>query len=243
MPAQLDRIARVALKQVLFGVRYEPHYGVVDYLGTILDEVLRRKGTPFGPETFPNTTAEATEHILINPGTNDYLRINQQDTILQMGVGDRSLSRISELADDFETYVLEAIGETAGLSSIVRYGMVLQLEDVRTLFKTPPSVRYLGTDFPDARSLFLRVSRRLPAEEALIKKRVEDYRNVIYMIHEAESGAIGIAVDYQHYFSPALDTSEWKERPFHKFVENGLAYFEGEFRRWLDQFFKASEVA
>ena len=53
----------------------------------------------------------------------------------------------------------------------------------------------------------MRFGRRVAVEEALAKKRVDDYRNVIYTVDQNESGAVHFSINYQDYFQPFLDTA------------------------------------
>jgi hypothetical protein len=65
----LLRLAPAEIQQLAFGVRYEPQYRVMDRIGTVIDEILRADGTPFGPETFPMTTATPQQYRLLEPET------------------------------------------------------------------------------------------------------------------------------------------------------------------------------
>ncbi|MGA8871656.1 MAG: hypothetical protein WB460_11000, partial [Candidatus Acidiferrales bacterium] len=184
------------------------------------------------------------QYRLLNPDENSELLVNSQDTILQMPVETRNASLINELGRDFQEYVLRPLRKIGGVKNIARYGLVLHFkEDKTATLDNPPIAHYLSSDFPKANTLFMRFSRRLPADEALAKKRVEDYRNVIYDLEESDTGEVRFSIDYQEYFQPSLDASEWDERPFSKFADRGTDYIEGELQRWLRTFAAAHEVA
>lgn len=236
LPAELDRIA--------FGVRYEPQLKLLDRLGTVMDEILRTDGTPFGGERFPLSETLPMQYRLLNPDNNSELLINSQDTILQVPLGTRDATRVIELGEDFQEFVLEPLRKQGNVRNIARYGALLQFkEDKGTTFVNPPIAHYLSSDFPKANTLGMRFSRRLAVEEALAKKRVDDYRNAIYTVDQNESGGVRFSIDYQAYFQPFLDAGEWSDRPFSSFVTKGVEYVEGEFQRWLKTFAAASEVA
>jgi hypothetical protein len=106
-----------------------------------------------------------------------------------------------------------------------------------------PVEHFLSRDFRDARSVSLRFTRRLPTGEALAKRGVNDYRNVIYTVKQSEDGRVLIWLDYQEYFDPQLSGKEWAERPFGEFVTRRIGYFQGEFRRWLQMLLRPDEAA
>jgi hypothetical protein len=233
----------VPISRVAFGIRYEPHYGLLDTIGSVVDAVLRERGSPFNPDTFPHSSATPHEHALLNEETDNYLRINHSDTILSFAVDTRNLSRVRELAHDFNDYVVVPLRKIAHLRSIVRTGLIVTLTNAREVFKTTPITHYLAADFPNATTMTMKFSRRLPSEEAMVKKRVNDFRNVIYFVNESEKGDVTVTIDYQEYYSPPLDAGEWDDRPFPKFVDRGLNYFEGEFQRWLQRLGAKAGVA
>jgi hypothetical protein len=236
IPAEIQRIA--------FGVRYEPQLKLLDKFGTLTDEILRAEDTPFGPDIFPLSAAEPLQFRLLNPDKEYELQINSQDTILQMRLNTRNASRIDVLAEEFDEYVLNPLREIGGVKNIARYGVLFHFKETyASSLKNPPIARYISSDFSNANSLSMRFSRRLPVEAALAMKRIEDYRNAIYVVDQSDSGEVRISIDYQEYFQPLLDIRDWKERPFSAFVNRGTEYVEGEFGKWYDKFAVVSEVA
>ena len=197
----------------------------------------------FDRKALHSIPTDATEHVLLSPGTHNILRIAHQDTLLQLELDTRKLSSILEWAESFDEYVLTPLRTLTGLKHIVRYGIVYHFSNAQSAFRSLPSQRYLADDLPDARSLSLRFAKRLPVEEAIIKKRVDDYKNVIYSINESEDNSIAISLDYQIYFGPPLDAREWQARPFAKFAEKANDYLEGEFTTWLNRLTLDTKVA
>jgi hypothetical protein len=239
----VERLSPVPIRTVIFGVRYEPQWALHDRIGAIVDAVLREPGTPFGPELFGLNTVDPMMHTLMGKN-GEYLKVNQQDTILRVMAGDtRNLSRVTQIGEQFAQYVLQPLREIGRVRGIVRTGMILQLADARGSLKDPPINRYLADDVQNVTSLAMRFTRRLAAPEALVKKRVTDYRNVIYSVNESEEGEVITALDYQHSYVPPLDGKDWDERPFAAYVEGGLQYFEGEFQKWFQKLAGVPEVA
>jgi len=239
--SEIKSLSPSTITRVSFGVRYEPQFRLMDEVGAVTDAVLRTKGTPFGPDVFTNALSNATERALVNE-EGALLRLTHTDAILQMPLSTRNMDRIRDLGEDFDRYVLRPLSEIARISGIARYGVLLNFDKVRHL-KDRPTVHYLGKEFPDANSLAMRFTRRLPVDEALFRKDVDDYRNAIYTLNEDNEGSVGMSIDYQEYFRPALDAKVWADKPFDKFINRGIAYFENDFQRWFTELAEVAEVA
>jgi len=241
---KVSRMTSAELHRIAFGVRYEPQLKLLDRIGTVMDEVLKQDDTPFGPERFPVSEILPMQFRLLNTDDGSELLINAQDTILQMPLETRDASRVNDLGREFDEYVLQVLRRTGGVKNIVRYGMLFHFKEIKaaTLENSPLS-RYLSSDFPNANTLFMHFSRRLAADEALAKKRVDDFRNVNYSINQSERDMVRFSIDYQNYFQPMLDASEWDGRPFSDFVDRGTEYVETECQRWLKTFAVIPEVA
>lgn len=236
-------LAAIPIDRLAFGVRYQPHYEVMDLVGAIIDRILRSSGTPFGSSTFPLITRQPTAHTLLNNETGDTLTLTESDAILQMKIDTRKTSEIETLADHFATFVLDTLRNVAHLKSIIRYGVLFQLQECRASLQESPIEHFIKADFPDTRSMSLRFTRRLPVMEAIAKKNVSDYKNLIYTIKQTEKGEASIWLDYQEIFNPALGASEWSQRPFAQFVNQGIKYFLDEFQSWLRGLMEKTKAA
>jgi hypothetical protein len=244
-PAEnLLRLAPAEIQQVAFSVRYEPQLKLMDKIGAVIDEILRADGTPFGSDTFPLSDVNPYQYRLVSNQMDSYLLVNAQDTLLQVPMNTKNESQVDELASGFQEYVLGPLREIGGVKNIARYGVLFRFtEQEAASLENPPIKRYLSFEFPNANSLAMHFSRRLPVEEALAMKRVNDFRNAIYSVGQSESGKVQVSIDYQEYFEPLLDARDWDARPFTTFVERGTEYVHGEFQRWFQKFAAVSEVA
>lgn len=233
---KLNRRAPAEIEKLAFGVRYEPQYKVMDRIGGVIDEILRADGSPFGPETFPYTDSTAQHYRLSDDQSDSWLMITAQDAVLQLEVNTEDESRVHEMADGFQEYVLRNL-RRLGVKNIARYGMMIRFkaEDTKA-FPNPPTKRFLSDDFTNVNALLMHFTRRLTVDEALAKKRVNDYRNIIYSVQQTENGKVQVSIDYQEYFDPLLDVTDWNERPFPRFVEQGTDYVHGEFDKWFRKF-------
>jgi len=236
-------LSPINVNRVAFGVRFQPHFEIIDHAGLIVDRILRSDGSPFGPSFFPISERDPGEHRLLNPKTMDQLRLNQSDVILEMGVNTRKTSDIETSGKHFSEFILESLRKVVNLSGIVRYGVLFRLEECHSALQQTPVEHFLRHDFLDARSLSLRFTKRLPVLEALVKKEVDDYRNVIYTVKQTEEGEVTIWVDYQEIFKPELSAKELQQRPYEDFVPRGIEYLLGDFQNWLNKLFKKQEAA
>ena len=233
----------IPIEGIAFGVRYQPRYEVMDRVGAIVDQTLRSSGTPFGSKTFPLIRREPGEHVLFNPETGNELRLTESDAILQMKIDTRKTSDIETLAGHYTMFILDTLRDVSSLKSIIRYGVLFRLQECRASLQETPAEHFIQPDFHDARSLSLRFTRRLPVMEALARKKVNDYRNIIYTVKQTEEGEVRIWVDYQEYFNPELNDKEWLQKPFTDFVGRGVEYFLSEFQNWLKKLTKKAEAA
>jgi hypothetical protein len=231
------------ITQVALGLRYQSHHRVSDLSGTVIDRVLKTKGTPFGSQLFPVAQKQIYEHYLGNPDTEALLRLAPQDTLLRLPMDTQDIGIVQKAAEDFQLFVLNPLVEITELENILRFGFLLQLDCKSDDLVNPPIKSYVPKEFPDANSLSMRFTKRLKTEDGLFKKRISDYRYVIYTIEESEQGLVRLSLDYQHYFIPALDSQDWKSKPFTDFVNQGLLHFQKEFTPWLRKYGRLKEAA
>jgi hypothetical protein len=239
-------LAPMRLKEFAFGVQYEPQHSIMDHIGTISDQILRAKNSPFSSALFPFLQTLPHESRLfgsdLDSDSDTLLRITARDTILSLPVPSDNIDSLQQVATDFDEFALEPLRRIAKLTAIGRYGVLLKLTGKSKDLRHPPIERYLS-DLPRANSLFIRFTKRLATDEALTRKDVEDYRNVIFTAEQSEEGDVNISIDYQQYFLPSLSASEWADRPFPRFVWAASGYFREELTRWLEESIGVAEVA
>jgi hypothetical protein len=233
----------VPLKSVAMGVRYQAQFRVRDYMGTLTDAVLRAAGSPFTPTVFPYSEATPAGQNLYDPETANTLRIDQQDTLLEFRVDTDDLIRISELGKQFQTFILEPLHKICGVSQIMRYGVLVKFDEKKIVGLQYPSVRYKDPDLPVPKDFGLRFSHRLPTSEGYFRKNVSDYRNLIYSLVENSEHQISLSLDYQEYFSPMLESSEWNSHSFSTFIEEAILYHKTTFANWVQKLRKTERAA
>jgi hypothetical protein len=231
------------MKSLALGVRYEPQYRVRDYMGTLIDAILHAASSPFSPTVFPYTEANPIGQDLFNPETENTLKVNQSDTVLEFNLGTTDLQTVSNLGKDFQTYVLEPLHKICGVSRIARYGVLVRFNEKSTSGLQRPTVRYKDPDLPVPKDFGVRFSHRLPTNEGYFRKNVSDYRNVIYSLFESAAGQISLSLDYQEYFIPMLEASEWSSHPFPSFVDEGIHYHRTTFTKWIGKLKNTEQAA
>lgn len=239
-----DNIARMSpikIGKVAFGLRFNPRYAIMDQVGEVVDKILRTKGTPFGSEAFPESLVTTGDATLLNQENGDYLRISTRDVILQMTLGAKSLTSIHALSQNFDVFVLDPLRRLCDLSGINRYGTLIEMPECRDFITQSPVSRYLAADFDKAKSLSMRFVRKLPTESGALKSGVDDFVQAIYHVEQSEEGTIGLSIDFQQYFLPPMDAPDCRTRPYPKFVERSLDYYQGEFSEWLSRLHTSME--
>jgi hypothetical protein len=220
------------LASLAFGVRYQPLFSIRDRLGGITDAILRASGTPFNSDFFPMSSGGSYEHLLTDP-TGSSLRINQQDCILELQLGaDDDLDRFAAWAEAFQEFVLRPLDEIGRVGGVVRYGALLKLGDLGARLSTSPA-GYLLPREEHIHDFQLRFVKRMGLDEALARKDVNDRLNAIYTVTQNSEGEVHLQIDYQRVFDPPLPASEWRRKPFPRFVERAIAYYTGSFQDWL----------
>lgn len=219
-------IAKVAL-----GIRFGPKWIVGDRIGDVADKIMRTE--EFGPATFPNTTSDGNTRLFFNPASESSLTLTERDCILEMRPPNSEASELRVLAENFERIIVAAM-VSGGMDDVGRFGMMIRLAECGRELTTRPTEFYLGGEpGPAARSIDLMFTRRLPTEAAYVRQDATDYRNLIYVIKEDDEGRVQFAIDYQEYFEPVMRRPL---RSFVNFTDEGLRFFNNNFRDWIDRF-------
>ena len=172
--------------------------------------------------------------MLHSKDTHSNLHVSERDVILQMEV-ENGIEDVPEIAKQFDKFAIRPLRELAKVKHASRFGMLFRLDECSATLSESPVQHFLQRDFDHVRAINLNFTRRLGVIEAIAKKRVNDYRKMIYTVRQDEDGAVRIAVDYQEYFDPSLDEKEWDARDFGRFIEQAIGYFNGEFTSWFNK--------
>ena len=237
------RVSALPIRKVALGVRYEPQYRIRDSIGALVDAILRTAGTPFGPDVFPVSEAGAHTHRLVNPDNDNTLTITQSDAVLDFTVSTTDLDHVTELAANYDRFVLQPLRKLCGVHRICRFGLLMRFDEKGSHLLQPPISRYSDQDLPTPRDLAIRFSYRLPTNEGYFRKHVNDFRNIIYTLLQEDEGQVSISLDCQEYFSPSLDVEDWEKRSFSVFAQQAIFYHLGMFAGWVSKLAKIGRAA
>jgi len=229
---KIDGVQRYLIAAAI-GVRFRPNFSLEDKLGTVVDEILYSDASFFDPKFFPNHQAGINERVLLNEETGNTLLLSPSNIILDYNLpnsGDtESLERV---INAFQDQIVKGIMKKYEVTQIGRLGAVL-----RYVFQIPELAKSfieqsIGKTLEGVNNINLRFSKRYPVEEALVKKDINDYANVILnVIKRADKEELFISVDYQWYFVPLLDKVE--QMKFEEFVERTTRYNRESFPEWV----------
>lgn len=231
------------LSRVVFGIRYGPAYRVGDGIGTIVDEILRGPGTPFGPAVFPQSHSSQHKHTLFNPDNGDRLVVSERDLLLSMQPGLPSPEAVPALAALYQKHVLDIVLEVIQPQDAVRYGVLVELGKDLPRFDCPLSETWLPADRSDVDDYSVQFAQRYPARDGVLKKGVEDFVRTITTVRKPRGEDPTVTFDYQEYFEPALTLQQWKSKTFYSFAAAAVRHLEGTFFAWLDGVLKQIEAA
>lgn len=147
----------------------------------------------------------------------------------------RTTDTIRNLAEHFQRFAIEEMLKI-GADQVTRYGFLIRLAECGRTLSNSPSDHYLSGETPAVSSMDLTFTQRMPVQDAHLKKGVEDFCKLIYIVHQSEDGEVRFANDYQQAFDPPLDRSETSKKPFTRFVDAGLKNYEVRFSQWLEKF-------
>jgi hypothetical protein len=226
---------------IVIGIRFRANFSIEDQLGYIIDRILYTKDSYFNPSMFPRVLGRVTEKILVNEKTENTLTINNSNILLEINLEHKGdLKYLDEIYTNFDTQIINGIMMHYKITQINRIGFV-----GRYLFDKPelPAKfleKTIGKTLEGVNDINLRFSKKYPVDEALAKKDINDYHNVIFnVIKKADLNELFISIDFQRHFDPFLDSAS--QLGFQSFIETMQSYNYKEFPHWLDHNFGNSK--
>jgi hypothetical protein len=217
------------------GIRYRPNFSLEDALGRIVDDILYSKESFFNSSVFPKVRHGVNEKVLLNEDTDDSLRINNSDTILEIQFGGTfSQGDLDKIVQAFDRQVVTGVLKDFKVREIGRVGLikryVITMEDLARTFVD----KTIGRTLEGVNDINLRFSKKLPVSEALVKQGVNDHNNVIFnIIKKSDREEIFISVDFQRYYSPLLSTAA--DIKFSGFVGEARSFTSRKCVPWLNE--------
>jgi len=222
------------LSGIALGVRFRANFSIEDQLGQIIDKILYSKGSFFNPSVFPYASSEIGRRILSNEETNDRIRIDNSNIILEIQLDEKfKVNDLPEILKHFESDIIKDIMKIFAIKEIVRIGYIRRyIFPMKDLAKTFVN-KTIGRTLEGVNDINLRFSQKTPIQEALIKEDVNDYNNTIFnIIKKADLDEIYMSIDFQTCFDPFLPTS--KDIEFKTFIKNAESFNRDKYLPWLN---------
>lgn len=222
---------------LVIAIRFGPKFSVEDNLGKIVDSILYSKDAYFNPTMFPRVLSDG-EKRLYNESSSDSLRVNARGIILEIYFeGQKKVDDIPEILDRFHRDIVTGILKEFKINRIARLGFIRKYRFCdEELSKTFVS-KVIGSTLDGVNDLNLRFAKKYMTQEAMTKKGVNDYNNVIYSItKKIDSDDLLISVDYQSYYDPPLETASQIDFPV--FLKRVETYNSENFLKWFNSFYE-----
>jgi len=196
----IDSIFRITV-----GIRYQRSFGLLDSTGEIVDSILHDDDSPFAHDFFTEI-AESIDRgkILARAAGQTRLSINSDDLIFQYSFesGDDFKKRFEWISKKCVPYFINKILSPHRVKKYMRLGMVFSHDLPNPPFLNQSVINLTDDSFSNPETIVVRFSKRLPVDEALVKKGVNDWENVIFTVQNKTSSTVNLEVDLQHYFDP-----------------------------------------
>ncbi len=226
------------LEGIAIGVRFRPNFSIEDKFGEIIDTILYSKDAFFDPRVFPQTRGAVGKKILCNEVTNNNLLIDSSNFIIEIyfneAKGGFKKTDLNLVIKNFKEQILFGVMKQFKICEVVRIGYIK-----RYLLKTEEyikaiSERTVSNPMGTIKDVDLRFSYSLPTEEALLRKKINDYDNVIFnIIKSANQKEAFLSLDYQRIYSPFLPSTSGIE--FDEFIKRAEDFNSKKYLPWLNQ--------
>lgn len=239
---------RTYLVGIAIGIRFGPNFSIRDDFGNMADKILYKKDSFFNEKMFPVVGVNPAEISLNDDKSGDSLVINSRDIVLTCNIENQDLVQgtnikpkikldmLPELNKRFEQDIIEGVLKEYKFNRIRRIGYINKyVFNVEELSKRLTS-KIFGETIGDVTDVNLRFSKKYPVPEAMVKKNVNDYHNVIFNItKKADKDEVVASLDYQAYYEPVLESM--KDVNFDEFLGLMEKYNSGTFLKWLNEHF------
>lgn len=216
------------IKKVIIGIRYRRSFRVPDIAGEIVDYVLHDESSPFDSQFFTEIGDMNNKgRVLLNQNGN-MLSVDFDSIVLTLIIDNKFDDILKLIKEKYYPYMVNIV-EHFGIKNFNRIGIIFdhQLEGSSSVNEIIKSLTDQKITVPD--NLELRFSKKLATTEAIWKKDIIDYHNIIATYHKNSEG-LNIKLDYQTYFSPEI--SSINDLEFLKFIESAEDYRIKNFYNW-----------
>jgi hypothetical protein len=218
------------------GIRFRANFSIEDQLGKILDTILYSRDSYFNPTIFPKVGGGIGQKVMYNQATDDQLRIDNSNFILEIQFGhDEGFKKsdYNEILKKFNEHIIRSVMSQFKIQQIVRIGLVnrylFPLNDLAKSFVD----KTIGKTLEGVNDINLSFSKKMPVPEAFVKRDVNDWSNAIFnIIKKANAEEIFMSVDYQLCYSPPLEKADHIK--FSPFIDAAQSFNEKRYLPWLN---------
>lgn len=212
------------ITDITIGIRISRSFRIKDILGAITDKIIYKEDSPLH-DYFYDIIQNNIEMVL-KKQNNSYLRITTDDLIFKHVLSE-DVEKEIEFIEKSINYLL-GILKSYKIASIRRIGIIYNHEITNQNVKFQKIIEDLtNKEISEASDFSFSFSKKVAENEALVKKDVNDYKNVIYMFKKLDENRLAFALDYQKYYVPPMDDIE--KQDLKNFLQSSKSYLENTF--------------
>ena len=229
------------LESIVIGIRYRANFSIIDYLGSMLDEILYSKSAFFDQDFFPLVLhSKADEKILFNEDNKNSLTINSSNMIIELH--DKNKGNLKKIIESLKSQIVFGIMKKYKITQINRIGFVNRYKFNEPTLANNFIKKTVGKTLEKINDINLKFSRKYSISEALAKKDINDYYNAIYNINKkADKDELNISVDFQRFYEPVLESTSLIK--YDQFLEKVYNYNSENFLSWLNDSYGSKQWA
>jgi hypothetical protein len=234
---------KIELNALLFGIRYQRKWHVLDITGEIMDSLLRSKKSPFDEKYFTRVGEKQLGKGLINPDTDCSLIINIDDLIFKHVFGDNEVVKDKDIDWFFSSitdFIVPEIIVMNNFEQIIRVGIIFYHYIPKTNISLDIINKLSGKIKGETTKFNLDFHKKIGVEKALLAKKINDYRNTIFFMRSKDEETYESGIDFQYYFKPSTDNI--KDFDFKDFFDKSMVQLNEVFYPWFANNFASGDT-
>ena len=216
---------------ITVGIRFARSFRMRDISGSVVDNILYSKRSPFDTNFFPKVQENSVrEKTLFNEDTSEYLRINTDDLIIGIKIDNDFQKKYDWLKKRVLPYFSNILFLENEIKNIRRFGIIFS-HKISKNNKLSDAVSLLTDNtLYNVDNINISFSKKSITDDGLIKQGVNDYKNTIYNFSEMKD-EIRADLDYQYYYEPPVE--DLRECFVDKIFDDAKSFLERMYYKWL----------
>ena len=208
------------ITDITIGIRFQRSFRIQDILGAITDKLLYDESSPLDTDYFPKRNQNISEMILLNE-KKSYLRVNTDDIVFKHVIS-KNFDQEFKFIEKYLKYIKKLLGKY-NIINITRIGIIYNHEIENDQSKFINAIETItNNDIHDVNDFSFSFSKKLPVIGGVVKKDVNDYKNVVYLFRKISGKNLVLGLDFQKYFDPPLENLE--DNLCEKFLNDSKQY-------------------